>query len=190
MVVDASARFETHELPVHAVPTDFFPPDTFGSNEAFVSAWYGKHLEAMHEPSLWAATARGQTVYRFLWLRTFDKPIAVRVSLVGDHAHLVATRLSGAGGYAPGTIETQRERDLPLSDIAKVEAALDAAQFDKLPPRTLGSLDGAQWIIERAKNGTYRIVDHWSPEPDDPFTRACNLFLDLAGRDLVVGQVY
>ena len=107
-----------------------------------------------------------------------------------DHAHLVATRLSGAGGYEPGSIETQRERDLPLSDVTKIEAALDAAQFDELPPRTMGGLDGAEWIVERAKHGTYRIVARWSPGEDDPFARACNLFLALAGRDLVVGHVY
>lgn len=53
--------------------------------------------------------------------------------------------------------------------------------------------DGAQWIIERAKDGEYRMVDRWSPEssgPDAAFRRACETFLALAGEDLVTGDVY
>jgi hypothetical protein len=53
----------------------------------------------------------------------------------------------------------------------------------------LGGTDGAQWIVERAKNGRYRMV-RWSPEQNEAFVAACDVFLDLAGRDIVEGPIY
>ena len=65
------------------------------------------------------------------------------------------------------------------------------------PTENVMGNDGAQWVIERAKAGAYRLVERWSPTYDAAsaaenagFVRACDLFLDLAGRDLVTGNVY
>jgi hypothetical protein len=155
--------------------------------------WYGKHLTSMHEPSLWAAAVRGETMYRFLWLRTFDAPIAVRVVIDGWRAHLVAARTSGQGGYDPGPVDARRERALSWAEVKRLESALAAADFDTTATDRDGGLDGAQWIIERADGGAYRLVQRWSPS-DDPehaaFKRACDVFLELAGRDLITGHVY
>jgi hypothetical protein len=168
------------------VPAAFFPPNTFASPvDRFVSDWYGKHLRAMHEPSLWAASARGETVWRFLLLRTWGKPIAVRVASDG---HLFATRLSGSGGYEPGTIEVHRDRLLSKAELARVEAALATASFDTIATEAEMGNDGAQWVIERAKAGAYRLVERWSPDVTGKhaaFVAACDVFIDLAGRDLL-----
>jgi hypothetical protein len=53
--------------------------------------------------------------------------------------------------------------------------------------------DGAQWIIEHASDHRYRLVERWTPKSDPDqaaFVRACEKFLELAGRDLVTGDVY
>jgi hypothetical protein len=181
-----------------SIPAAFFPPHTFSdATDAFVSQWYGKHLDAMHEPSMWATATRGETAYRFVWLRTWGKPMAVRITRVGDHGHLVVTRLSGNGGYDPGTVDAKRERDLTAAEWKRVEDAIAAASFDTTATEGAMGNDGAQWIIERAKPGAYRLVERWSPTYDAAsaaknaaFVRACDLFLDLAGRDLVTGDVY
>jgi hypothetical protein len=172
----------------------FFPPNTFPRGaDQFVSDWYGKHLVAMNEPSLWAAALRGETAYRFLWLRTWGRPIAVRVTFDGANARLFATRLSGDGGYDPGKVDVHRERDLETTAIHRVEAAFSAASFDRIDVEGKMGADGAQWVLERAKDGVYRLVERWSPHDNAEyaeFVRACDLFLDLAGRDLVTGDVY
>ena len=66
--------------------------------------WYSKHLAAMHEPSLWDLSKRPKKsgeAYRFLWLRTFDEPVAIRVEKATDGAARLYTRvLDGKGGYA------------------------------------------------------------------------------------------
>ncbi len=177
-----------------ATHAQYFPSDAFEpSTTKLVNDWYGKHLRTMREPSVWAAAATGETVYRFLWLRTWGNPIAVRVTVDGVRIHLVATRLTGDGGYDPGTIDVHRERDLSRSELDRIEAALRAADFDVTPPRAEMGHDGAQWILERAQGGKYRLVERWSPGLDAKqaaFAAACDVFLDLAGRDIVTGRVY
>lgn len=175
-----------------ATPAAFFPPHTFSdATEKLTVDWYGKQLRAMGEPSLWAAALAGKTAVRFLWLRTWGRPIAVRVDVDGGLARLVATRLTGDGGYRPGKIDVQRSRALTAAEWEEVERALAAATFDTMPAQAEAGLDGAQWILERAKGGTYHLVDRWSPLGRyAAFAHACQVLLDLAGRDLVYGDVY
>ncbi|HEY2366664.1 MAG TPA: hypothetical protein VGH87_09770 [Polyangiaceae bacterium] len=180
-----SAAPVVHPVPVN-VPTAYFPPGTFPERaDQFVSDWYGRHLGAMHEPSLWAAAVRGETVWRFVYLRTWGKPIAIRVTSDG---HLFATRLGGQGGYDPGTIDVQRERVLAKSDLARIDSALAAMSFDTTATEGEMGNDGAQWVLERAKGGQYRLVERWSPDvthTHPAFLAACDVFIDLAGRDLL-----
>src|SRR5262245_53562261 len=92
-------------LMTHAGETVYFPK---GSEH-----WYPEHLEAMKEPSLFQqSTNKVVEQYRFLWLRTFHKPIAVRVRKDSAGITLRVVRLSGAGGYNPGKIE--HEGSVPL----------------------------------------------------------------------------
>jgi hypothetical protein len=180
--------------PERTEPTAYFPPHTFNESiETLTVGWYGKHLRAMKEPSLWAAASRGSTAYRFLWLRTWGRPIAVRVTVNGTGAHLVVTRLSGSGGYEPGDVELRRERDLGRADVQRIESALADADYDTTPAEGEAGMDGAEWIIERAAAGNYRLVERWSPAPTGPsasFRAACEVFLELAGRDVITGDVY
>jgi hypothetical protein len=180
--------------PPASLPRAFFPPGTFPQVvEQLVSDWYGTQLVAMNEPSLWDAAVRGETAYRFLWLRTWGRPIAVRVTFDGTNARLVATRLTGDGDYVPGAVDVHRERELAKADVRRIEAALSAASFDTIDTENRGGCDGARWVIERAKDGAYRLVERWAPlnkAEYAAFVHACDLFLDLAGRDLVTGDVY
>jgi len=58
----------------------YFPVGTFGplNSDLFVREWYSKHLVAMEEPSLSCGVLEDTETYRFLWLRTFHNPVAVR----------------------------------------------------------------------------------------------------------------
>jgi hypothetical protein len=158
-----------------------------------VSTWYSKHLIAMNEPPLLASTEAGEEAYRFLWLRSFGKPVAVRVVRGPGGVELVAVRLDGAGGYEPGKIELYRRRALDQTAWAALKGAINRARFDSLSSQADTGLDGADWIIERVAGGKYRLVERWSPEAKGPhaaFRAACEKFLDLAGRDFVTGDVY
>jgi hypothetical protein len=60
----------------------------------------------MKEPSLFGQQNATREEYRFLWLRTFHKPIAIRIWSDPPAAQMRVIRLSGNGGYNPGHIES------------------------------------------------------------------------------------
>lgn len=178
----------------------YFPT---GGGDRFPADWYSKHLRALKEPSLWELSKKDPTaeVYRFLYLRTFHQPIAVRITVAGPAGRLVAKKASGQGGYAPGHLVYKRESVIPEIQ-AVVLGAIDESHFwdlptEKEPPeiRPDGTVeigvDGAQWIVEGVKNGKYHVIDRWSPDDHDPAHRIGILFMiELAHIHLLYEDVY
>jgi hypothetical protein len=123
---------------------------------------YAGVLGIMGEPSLGCAT--DTPVYRFLWMRTFHHPVAVRVERDGDNWRVIAVELDGAGGYDPGKVFRRVDRTLTPYEAQQLEALL--ARVDVWGPpveHTDRGLDGSTWIIE-ARDGTRsRIHDVWTP---------------------------
>src|SRR5262245_25566892 len=83
--VGSSAVLADHGVPVaescpESPEVRYFPVGTFGSrSDLFVREWYSKHLVAMKEPSLSCGVLEDTETYRFLWLSTWENPVAVRV---------------------------------------------------------------------------------------------------------------
>ena len=136
--------------------------------DSFRSNWYSKHLKALDEPSLFRKS-KGSSAesYRFVWLRTFDHPVVVRVDIQADGGAALTTKVSnGAGGYEPGKLVENTSRPLTKRQTEKFLATIQRLQFWELPthetPETAGC-DGSQWIIEGIKDGKYHVVDRWTP---------------------------
>jgi len=172
--------------PFTTAQTKYFPPD-------FPPAYYEKHLTALNEPSLWEASKGQKTEsYRFLWLRTFHHPIAVRVDLKADGTSLLTTKISsGSGGYDPGKLIQDETLGLTREQTNRFLGQIEADNFWKLPSvqRDRG-VDGAQWIIEGIRNGSYHVVDRWSPTNGE--IRALGLFMvnELAKIKVAGSEVY
>jgi hypothetical protein len=176
----ACPRVETNE---YFVPPRILEPDR-PDGDASVRAWYSKHLRVMGEPSLSCGQTTDAEIYRFTWLRTFDRPIAVRITRDSAGVRLVAVELTGAGGYDPGTVATVTDKRMSDGDWQVLSAALAKTRFWSMPTRpstpTLG-LDGSQWIVEgRRGRDKYHIVDRWSPRKG-AYRDAGLVFLTLAG---------
>jgi hypothetical protein len=144
--------------------------------------WYGKHLRAMREPVF--CPEGGSERYRFLWLRTFHRPIAVRVEQRGDEFRVVAKELDGAGGYEPGKMVRDTSFSLPRSQWAEFRRLLADAKFWQVPTHWapeegVVGLDGAQWILEGVAGDDYHVVDRWTPDQDlrDAAFRRAAIFL-------------
>ena len=88
------------------------------SLDSFRNEWYSKHLKAMDESSL-NSMAESDETYRFLWLRTFHHPIAIRVWRKGEERNMVFKELDGAGGYEPGKLIANRTRRLTTDEWDK-----------------------------------------------------------------------
>jgi hypothetical protein len=99
--------------------TAFFPRvlSQNPSSVRFLNGWYSRHLEAMNERPLSALENEDES-YRFLWLRTFHKPVAIHVWRAGELHFIVVKRLNGHGGYDPaGLISTGRIRSPKTSGM-------------------------------------------------------------------------
>lgn len=163
-------------------PVEYFPKGSEG--------WYEPHLIAMGEPSIYAGVAQGPQV-RFLWLRTFHRPVAVRVWGTPQGYWLRAVVLSGKGGYEPGRIAEVFERRISMSEWQAMLEKLRAADFMALPSQQESfGRDGAQWIIEANVFGTYHMVDRWSDDQSPDYYAACLYLMKLAGISVPKREMY
>lgn len=169
-------------LTIHAADTVYFPKGA--------ERWYPKHLKAMKEPSLYQqSTNKTVEQYRFLWLRTFHKPIAVRISKTDAGMTLRVIRLSGAGGYEPGRIEHDESFSLTADQWADFLKLLDKTSFWDLPTaeKNIGGTDGSRWILEGQTAGKYHVVDRWTPggnQDMESYVACCRYLLKLSKQEV------
>jgi hypothetical protein len=179
-----------------AAQVKYFPDGSLSDvpeSDQFRAKWYSEELAALEEPSLWESSKTQKTQsYRFLWLRTFHHPIAIRVDVNTDGTSRLTTKMtSGTGVDAPGklvenhTVTMSKEpTDWFLGKIAEHNFWNLSSAEDR------GGNDGAQWIVEGIKDGSYKIVDRWTPRDGD--VRAIGLVMvnDLAKLKLPSKEVY
>jgi len=144
---------------------------------------------------LWELSRRDARaeVYRFLYLRSFDSPIAVRLVVTGDGGRLISKTTSGQGGFEPGHLILNRESPLSKEATEWFLAEVKHAHFWDVPIRDGNGdgLDGAQWIVEGVKQGRYHIIERWSPDPKDPaHVLGIALMINLARFRLLYQEVY
>ena len=159
----------------------YWAPGTFDEpTDDLARQWFSAQLCAMGEPPL-TSPPPGAKRMRFLWLRTFHPGIAIRIEGSPESAHLIATELTGAGGYAPGTVGRREQRILLPEEWSETQRLLTAAGFWRLPTnKPVLGLDGAHWILEVSEPKRYHIVDRWS---GDELEDIGTYLLDLSGLD-------
>jgi hypothetical protein len=176
----------TREYPSSDAAAYYFPADV----GAFLRKWYSQHLKAMQEPSLFCGRETAEFTYRFLWLRTFDHPICVRIEKEGSSTKLHAVELDGRGGYAPGKPLRQIDRTLSSAEQERMITALKKTWYWGTPRYIVGGgLDGAEWILEGAEDGKYQVMKETSPRVS-LHRDACLVFLELAGFSIPAGEMY
>jgi hypothetical protein len=174
----------------------YFPNGVLSADrraDEFRLKWYIGQLAALQEPSLWESSKTQQTQsYRFLWLRTFHHPVAIRVDVNADGTSELTTKMtSGAGGYAPGKLTKNATVTLSKEQTEWFLGKIEQYKFWQLPSvqETIGA-DGAQWIVEGIKDRAYHVVDRWTPRDGD--VRAIGLVFinDLAKLKIAPAELY
>jgi hypothetical protein len=170
----------------------FFPGDP--KLDSFVVKWYAGQLSALKEPSLFEAK-QDSTIqsYRFLWLRTFHHPVAIRVRIYPDGTGTLFTKVAGgAGGYKPGNLILNKAVSLTEERVRNVLERIQRLKYWMLPLRDANArgLDGAQWVMEGIDHGKYRLIDRWSPK-EGPVRELGLYFLrELSGLHLKAEEIY
>jgi hypothetical protein len=146
----------------------------------FPTTWYTGQLKAMNELPLAALESEDES-YRFLWLRSFHRPVAIHVWRTGDRYFMVVKRLNGKGGYDPGTFDLYWARSLSVNDWAGFIMHLEHSNYWLMPTKDDRMFfDGAQWILESYREGRYHVVDRQSPD-DGAYRDACMYLLRQSG---------
>ena len=145
-----------------AAPDRYVPAGwTLGDDTDFYENWFGSQLRAMNEPVL---SAPGSLYgfrrrFRMLVLPTFHHAYAVRVDERRDGGVDVrAVRLSGRGGYDPGTILEQESYAPDRRAISRLYRAIARAKLDSLAREESADnrdgvitvcADGVDFVFER-----------------------------------------
>ena len=154
---------------------------------------YSDDLRIFQEPSLWPESESvPPETYRFLWIRTFDRPVLIRIVLKPDGTGIATTKMtSGAGGYGFGTLNLQRTVELTKDEMNAFRTQLEELQFWSLPskdPDNRLGFDGAEWVFDAIKDGHYKIIDRWSPEKGP--VRRLGLLMLKYSKTRIPGPVY
>lgn len=154
----------------------------------FSRRWFSRALGRMVEPSLTCKAPSADT-YRLLMLPTWGAPVAVRVTLTSTTAEVAAKRLSGNGGYDPGTLLGDTTSSLSPTDAARFKSAVADSAFWSTPTSDLDNLlrvrDGTAWVIEGRSGDRYHVVFRGSPEAGK-FDQLCLVLLRMTGVNSVI----
>jgi coenzyme F420-reducing hydrogenase delta subunit len=149
----------------------FFPKGIFsenGESDRLNAARLAKYLLALQEPSLYELKGNPKAViFRFLCLRTFNQPFAIRIEAQTNGTGVVCFKATdGTGAYKPGNLVTEKTVKLNKKQMQTCMTKLERADFWSLATKeaNLDGCDGAQWVLEGVKNGKYQLVERQSPD--------------------------
>lgn len=160
------------------------------------NGWYGSQLRATGQGPLCRGSDPSTSVFRLTWIPSFHPTVMVRIEQRGTTYSLYAVRLTGAGGYDPGSKARDTTVSIASSDWEEWTRLLSAARFweastdesdSAVTPHgkvvVMVGADGAQWLLEGRRGDQYHAVDRWSPhaEPNLPFRKACEWLLKRSG---------
>jgi hypothetical protein len=135
--------------------------------------------------------ARASEIYRFFWLRSFHRPVVIKVYELNGERYINLKLTDGKSASEPGLLVTNATRKLSNVEWCEFVALLDSSDFWKMDKMDVSRLanDGSFWILEgvRAseKGRRYYIAGEQSPVGGD-FYRACLELMKLAGLNIDV----
>ena len=121
----------------------------------------GFYFSAMREPQLSCGVSADDESYRFLWLRSFHDPVAIRVYRRGSQYGLVAVVLAyREGGGDLGGVKKRVDKALSAAEWRQAVAVLEEVDFWRMKtnPRDTFGIDGALWTVEGRHAGRYYIA--------------------------------
>lgn len=151
-------------------------------------------LRVMHERPFGELGA-SERALRFLWLRSFHRPILIRVEKQSGTQFLTVKMLDGpwrigVDGVRLSKLTYQRRRALTAGEWkALAQLTQDGFWKQAASEPVPGGPDGADWIVEGVERGRYHAVARWNPERG-PFRELCLAMLGLSAIPLTPDETY
>lgn len=176
-------------------PAQYFPKSSLDlRGDDFKVRWYSSQLHALKEPSLFRLSRNPTSEsYRFLWLRSFNHPIAIRAVIKGDGTGVLITKVAnGSGGFRPGVLIENTSRVLNREETQAFLLRVNRVDFWEAPNPVddQRGTDGSQWVMEGVKRGQYHIVDRWMPRDGVAHELGLMLAVELAKLNLPKNEIY
>ena len=159
----------------------------------FEQRWYSSSLYSFKEPILYTKND-SLTIYRLLWLRSFNKPVCFSIKEFKGNYFLNAKTLDREPSFLPNIeskgkdkktgkyiYDTTKKADrFALIDYNTINV-LRSGQWDEVEdyisklnfwnspvadPANDGSSDGSNWILEGYKNGKYHFINRRNARGD------------------------
>ena len=150
----------------------------------------------MSEPSLLDAVKnKSSESYRFLWLRSFRQPIAIRMTMRPDgSSQLIGVEMTGKNGHDPGVIATTEVVEISQEQIHQFQDLLQTTEYWSTPTVDVRLheeriRDGAEWMLEGVRDGRYHVVARVSPQ-NETYREACLYLLKLSKIEVEASRVY
>jgi hypothetical protein len=192
----------TFDIPANNRPTSYFPTGVFlpdESREKALVEWYSRSLQEMAEPSFKSIVSANVESYRFLWLRSFNPGVVVRVWKCSREYCMTAKQLDSIDKFVgrkfvpTAKLAINNSRSLSVDEWNSFLAVLDRSQFWSTPTVDGKEMadDGAEWVLEGAKGSQYHVVARQSPTNGD-YYHACLFLLKLSALKIDVsnGELY
>lgn len=163
---------------------DYFPARAFSDRADWSSesgSSYSKYLKALEEPSLFSLKSyQGVECYRFTWLRSFERPVALRVDVDKSGVAIMAIKVSDhPDDKSPAKIVKDEIKVLTEEQLQQLRR-LFRREFFKEPSHIEDQgVDGARWIIETVNSGRYHVVSRHSPN-EGPVRQIGDFLLKIA----------
>lgn len=146
---------------------NYFPPKIFGKGQWAESeaSIYSFILKKLEEPPLFTKAQNPSVeAYRFLWLRTFHNPVAVRMEVQPDGSSILTIKSADGEAGFPRTVKKliqnttrslSRQQTDEFREKAQAQGFWNAATHDKGGP---AATDCDGWILEAVEKGKYHVV--------------------------------
>jgi len=149
----------------------------------------------MAEPSFQSVVNGNVEAYRFLWLRSFHPGVAIRVWKCSQGYCMTAKQLDSVDKYIDRKVVPSAKLAINHSHSLSVDewngflAVLNRSHFWSTPTvdgKPMAN-DGAEWLLEGAKESQYHIVARQS-STDGDYYDACVFLLKLSGLKVDVSK--
>jgi hypothetical protein len=158
-----------------------------------MNEWYSEALMALKEPKIYNLDTTLE-IYRFTWLRTFHKPVAIRIENNNNKYKLFLKISDGAGGYSPGKLIVNENKILTYDEWNIFKDMLSKINFWQLVPETLENMgnDGAGWILEGKTKDKYNFMTIWNPNEKhhQDFRECCEYLINLSKLKIKKSELY